>query len=381
MSKMSTSIYLLIALIAVMFLTGLATAQQLPEIDLPPLPAGVEDEGGHDEQSVIDLIDDADTLITKAAIALGIGDTYIAGDNTLYEVTAIKEGLARVANRGLAEMPDVTDAIAPRSGLGAFLSNLFRRGAAQANQGNNGVIGIYHTHSAESYEASSGAAFDTERGDVYEVGEALKAALEAEGFTVVTSERQHLPHDAGAYQRSRRTAAELSSKEPVTLIDLHRDAIPDPNSYRVTVNGQEMTGVRIVVGRQNQNRDANLEYAKRIKAIADEKYSGLVVGIFHAKGNYNQDLGPRMILLEFGTHTTTLEEAKRSTELMAKVLPAAAGMTPGTRQAADEQIGNAASGTIWWILGILGIGTAVWFWINREGIGLGRNRGGDGNEG
>ena len=141
-----------------------------------------------------------------------------------------------------------------------------------------------------------------------------------------------------------------------------------------------MTGVRIVVGKQNQNRDANLEYAKRIKAIADEKFPGLIIGIFHAKGNYNQDLGPRMILLEFGTHTTTLEEAKRSTALMAQVIPAAAGMAPGTKKAADRQIGGAASGTVWWILGILTVGGAVWYWINREGIGLGRRVGGDDGE-
>ena len=76
----------------------------------------------------------------------------------------------------------------------------------------------------------------------------------------------------------------------------------------------------------------NLECAKRIKAIADEKFPSLIIGIFHAKGNYNQDLGPRMILLEFGTHTTTLEEAKRSTALMAQVIPAAAGMRAGNKE-------------------------------------------------
>ncbi len=90
-----------------------------------------------------------------------------------------------------------------------------------------------------------------------------------------------------------------------------------------------MSQIRLVVGRQNQNREANLEYAKRIKAIADEKYPGLVKGIFHAHGNYNQDLGPRMILIEFGTHVTSLEEALRSVRPTAEVVAAAAGLTPG----------------------------------------------------
>lgn len=370
----------LLVLALLLAVASTQSAGQENAIDVPPLPAGIGDEPGHSAEYVVDLLDEAERLITRAAIPLAVGDTYIDRDNTVYEVVAVEQGRVRVESRGKAEMPDVSGE-SPKAGLGAFLVNLFRRGTLQADQGQNeGIIGIYHTHSAESYEPTSGQAFEEERGDVYEVGMALKEALEAEGYRVVLSERQHLPHDAGAYQRSRRTAAELSRENPVTLIDVHRDAVPDPDHYRVNVGGEQMTGVRIVVGKQNQNRDANLEYAKRIKAIADEKFPGLIIGIFHAKGNYNQDLGPRMILLEFGTHTTTLEEAKRSTALMAQVIPAAAGMAPGTKKAADRQIGGAASGTVWWILGILTVGGAVWYWINREGIGLGRRVGGDDGE-
>lgn len=377
MRKMLIGRVFLLSLLLAVGLSG-RTAAQDSLIDIPPLPTGIGDEPGHAAEYVVDLIDEAERLITRAAIPLDVGDTYIDRDNTLFEVVGLEDGKVRVRSQGKAEMPDVRSESETAAGFGAFLANLFRRGTLQADQGRqDGVIGIYHTHSAESYEPTSGDAFEIERGDVYEVGMALKEALEAEGYKVVVSEREHLPHDAGAYQRSRRTAAELSREQPVTLIDVHRDAVPDPEHYRVNVNGEEMTGVRIVVGKQNQNRDANLEYAKRIKAIADEKFPGLVIGIFHAKGNYNQDLGPRMILLEFGTHTTTLEEAKRSTALMAQVIPAAAGMAPGTREAADRQIGSAASGTIWWILGILAVGGGIWYWINREGIGLGRRVGGD----
>lgn len=372
-----------------LFLAGLllaasvpAAAQEgAPALELPPLPAGVGDEPGHDAASVVDLVDEAGRLVTRAAILLDVGDTYIDRDNTLYEVVGLEDGIARVANRGTAEMPDISDAVGRRSGLAAFVSSLLRRSTAQADTKGKGVIGIYHTHTAESYQPTSGSPFE-DPGDIVQVGRALKEALEAEGYTVIASERDHTPHDAGAYQRSRRTAAELSRQNPVTLIDVHRDAIPDPDAYRVTVNGEEMTGVRIVVGKQNQNREANLEYAKRIKAIADEKFPGLITGIFHAKGNYNQDLGPRMILLEFGTHTTTLEEAKRATALMAQVIPAAAGLAPGTKAAADRQIGSAAARTVWWILGILAVTGGIWLWLNREGLGLGKllRPGGGGGE-
>ena len=36
----------------------------------------------------------------------------------------------------------------------------------------------------------------------------------------------HDPHDAMAYDRSRRTAAELLKKNPIALLDIHRDAVP-----------------------------------------------------------------------------------------------------------------------------------------------------------
>lgn len=352
--------------------------------DLPALPAGVGNELGHDINRVLELIDDAGERIARTSLVLDIGDTYINQNNDLYEVVAIEGSQARVASRGQAEMPDVSDAF-PLNKTATFLDQVFRFLPLQADR-SPGTIAIYHSHGAESYEPTSGDAFKEEGGDVLLVGERLKAALEKEGLEVVHSDQLHTPHDAGAYQRSRRTVAELNQEaEPVTMIDVHRDAVPDPNEYRVEVAGEQMTGIRLVVGRQNQNRDANLEYAKRIKAIADEEFPNLITGIFHAQGNYNQDFGPRMILMEFGTHLTSLEEAKKSADLIARVLPAAAGLAPGTGGAADSQIGQAAMSTFWWLLGLAGVGTLAWLWMNREGLGLDKylrrlGSGGDGGD-
>ena len=75
--------------------------------------------------------------------------------------------------------------------------------------------------------------------------------------------------------------------------------------------------IRLVVGRQNQNMQANLDFAKQIKAYYDEKKPGLIKGIFMAKGNYNQDLAPRSILIEVGTHTNSLEAAQNGAAVFA----------------------------------------------------------------
>lgn len=53
----------------------------------------------------------------------------------------------------------------------------------------------------------------------------------------------------------------------------------------------------------------------------DEKCPGLSAGIFMGRGNYNQDLSPRSILVEVGTHTNSKEDAQRGIEMFAQVLP------------------------------------------------------------
>src|SRR5690606_21713655 len=159
------------------------------------------------------------------------------------------------------------------------------------------------------------------------------------------------------------TVRELLEQGAVALIDVHRDAIP-AEMYRTEVAGEEMTKVRLVVGRQNPNREANLELAKRVKALADEQYPGLVKGIFHARGNYNQDVGPRTLLLEFGTHETSLDEAIRSTKFIAEIFPAAAGLASGTGEAASA-IGGAGLRSALWLLLLAGAAVFAYLWINE----------------
>ncbi len=329
--------------------------------------------------------DEAGDVITYTAIAPVVGDTYITADNKLYEVVAVRDDRTVEAEfREEVQLPRVVAAdgrapVAPAAGapgLGwlarniarlPWLGGLFPAWAEEAQARRDergGPIAIYHSHNAESYVPDSGEEFQEPRGDIVEVGRALKDALEQEGYRAIWSDRSHLPHDGGAYQRSRATVRELLEQGAVALIDVHRDAIP-AEQYRDVVAGEQLTKVRLVVGRQNPNREANLELAKRIKAVADERYPGLVKGIFNARGNYNQDVGPRTILMEFGTHETSLEEAIRAARLMAEVYPAAAGLAPGTAEPAGEQIGGAGWRTTLWVLLIAAAGAFGYLWINE----------------
>jgi stage II sporulation protein P len=311
------------------------------------------------------LVDLDGKFVTETALELDLDDIYIAENNDRYVVDRFDGDTVYMRYDGKEKMPVVYD-----SRQNALVATWQWAMQLTNRAGGSKVIGIYQTHSDESYKASSGVESQVPRGDIYQVGKTLADNLKAQGYSVVFSDAVHLPHDGQAYLRSRRTAAEISRQAPTTIIDVHRDAIPNPESYRTQVNGEGMTKVRLVVGRQNQNRATNLEYAKRIKAVADEKYPGLIKGIFHAKGNYNQDLGPRMILLEFGTHTTTLEEAQKSAKLIADIIPAAAGLAPGTARTANAQFGSAGVKTVYWLIGLSLVIAAGWYFLNKEGFWL-----------
>ena len=300
------------------------------------------------------LQDEQGRTITMTGRELDPGDRYIASDNRLYEVGDTQGSIVQVRYVETIELPDI--------------SHLLGAQVGRAKEG-GGVVGIYHTHNAESYVPTSGTdSKDDGEGDILQVGKALADALEEQGITVHWSTNSHLPHDGQAYMRSRRTATELLGENPDTLIDVHRDATP-PEVYETEVEGVPSTKVRLVVGRQNQNREANLEYAKRIKAVGDKMYPGFIEGIFDARGNYNQDLGPKTILLEFGAHTNSLEEAKQAAKVFAKIIPAAAGLTTAERCEAEKQIGLAASRSLGWILGIAAVVVVAFLLISQGRIG------------
>ncbi|MEG0146691.1 MAG: stage II sporulation protein P, partial [Clostridia bacterium] len=261
----------------------------------------------------------------------------IAQDDRLYRVVEVN-GDALSATAELIGYEPVNDAA-------AFA--LFEAARAAPKK----LVSMYSTHSDESYVPTDGSASKTKDAGIYDVGDALKAQLEARGIEVVYSDETFLPHDAGAYRRSRATAEELLKGGPAALLDLHRDGIPDPDEYAKKIDGENATKVRLLVGKSNANASANRAFAKEIKASADKKYPGLIKDIYVGKGNYNQELYPKSLLLEFGTHTLSKERAIQSTEYMADVLNDV--LFGGTAAAATtgQAEGKASGSGIAWLVG------------------------------
>lgn len=206
-------------------------------------------------------------------------------------------------------------------------------------------IGIYHTHSDESYVPTDGASAIPYNGGILKVGDRLTSRLRQDGTRVVHDKTPHDPHDASAYVRSRKTAVRLLRSNPIAILDVHRDGIPDPDFYRRFVAGTSVGQVRLVVGRQNPKMSSNLDFAKRLMTYANRVYPGVVKGIYLGHGNFNQDLLSTALLLECGTHTITRPEAERGVSLLADAIPVVLGLTspqPGFPEMTKPMTGKTA---------------------------------------
>ena len=248
------------------------------------------------------LMDRSGRVLTQRAGRMYAGDGYIAGDDREYRVFAVNDG----EQTAWADPVDAAAAAIPAA-------------KAAGNGGSKKLICMYSTHSDESYVPGDGEASKWQGAGIYDVGDSLKAALEERGIETLYSHETFLPHDADAYTRSRRTAEALLKRGPDALLDIHRDAVP-AGQYETEVEGEDISKVRLFVGRSNQNAAENKAFARRIKAAADEMYPGLVKDIFIGKGNYNQELYPHALLLEFGTHEIEKDKAIEATGYMARVL-------------------------------------------------------------
>ena len=328
---------------------------------LSAIPARAE--GGSTQ--VWTLVDESGQVLTRRAGEMFEGDEYIASDNRLYRITSADSAARTATAQAMGFEP------APQShAVSVFLQSASAEGenaAEKALGDRKKLICMYSTHSDESYIPEDGESSKLKNAGIYDVGNALKDNLQELGIDVIYSEETFHPHDAGAYSRSRVVAKELIEKLPDALIDIHRDGIPK-EEYETEVKGNDTSMVRLFVGRNNPNSAVNREFAKELKAVADEKYPGLIKDIFIGKGNYNQELYPQAILLEFGTHEIEKEKAMDSTRYMATVLSdvlygGSAKAESAAPAPAEEKTSGVASGIIWTVV-IAAIAAAVYAFLS-----------------
>ena len=300
-----------------------------------------------DGDCVYALVGPDGQVLSRRGGRVWAGDEYISGDDGWYRVVSVDDAACTAACEYLG--PATID----KAAFAAF--------AARAEARGNGrkLVAMYSTHSDESYVPEDGAYSKWKGAGIYDVGDRLKQALEARGIEAVYSRETFLPHDADAYTRSRRTAEELLKQNPDALLDIHRDAVP-AEEYETEVNGEDISKVRLFVGRSNQNSAENKAFAQQIKAEADKEYPGLIKDIFIGKGNYNQELYPHALLLEFGTHEIEKEKAEAAADYVAEVLDNVLYGPSAKAEGAKSATGSGAARGIGWVIGLAAAAALVY---------------------
>ncbi len=200
---------------------------------------------------------------------------------------------------------------------------------------------IYHTHTSEAYSKSYTGFYytdmETRTGNrdmsVVAAGEALKAALEAEGFGVVHDVTVNDELYNGSYSRSWEVIQKNLEEYPgiQVTIDLHRDSMTTQEGvkYKPTafVNGRKAAQVMFLAGCDADgswgdfpNWRENLRLILRAQQKVTELYPDLARPLNFSNSKYNMNATPGSMLIEVGTEVNTVSEAEYSGRLLGKAL-------------------------------------------------------------
>ena len=190
---------------------------------------------------------------------------------------------------------------------------------------------IIHTHGTEGYRDSAKTNYRTTEAErnVVAVGKRLAENLNEKGIptlhcTRMFDEKSYI----NAYSYSYSEVSEYLSKYPSIkyVIDVHRDAIPDPNGgYAKLVaekDGTVFAQLMIVVGTNEAGAKhptwiENLACAANLQKKICDTHPTLMRNINLRRASFNQQLCPGYFILEAGNCSATLEEVFNSIDVFA----------------------------------------------------------------
>lgn len=220
-------------------------------------------------------------------ISVEIGDSFITADLEEYEVYEIDGNKAYARKIGNLKIVKTKE-----------LTNAKTLNASNSPQ----TICLYMTHNDESYTPTDGYDSIYGAGGIHDVVKELKDELEKANYNVVLDETLHIPHNSSAYSRSGLTATKLfNTYNPDAQFDIHRDGV-SKSYYYTNQNGENLSKIRIVVGKSNPNYQKNYEFAKTLFATGNSLYPWLFSDIYSGSGHYNQALKETCLLFEMGTY-------------------------------------------------------------------------------
>ncbi len=186
-------------------------------------------------------------------------------------------------------------------------------------------IYIYNSHQTEQFRPSNFAEYSVSP-TVMVASYIMKEKLTEDGLSSIVEERSisdYLKANNKKYiysYEASRSYMESSKQNTPSLkyfIDVHRDSL-SKDKTTTEINGKSYAKILFLIGLENPNYVANLEFTTRINDKINELYPGLSKGIYKKGGEgvngvYNQDFSPYTILVEFGGNENTIDEVFNAT--------------------------------------------------------------------
>lgn len=195
---------------------------------------------------------------------------------------------------------------------------------------------IYHTHSQETFADSD----DDPSTSIVGIGRYLTEILNNK-YKIPTMHHEGV-YDlingkldrSEAYEFAKPEVEQILAENPSieVVIDLHRDGVADTTHLVTEINGKPTAQIMFfnglsrtrvngdLVGMANPYLQDNLAFSLQMKIAAETKYPGFARRNYLRGYKYNMDLMPRMLLIEAGAQTNTVEEMRNAMEVLADLL-------------------------------------------------------------
>lgn len=195
---------------------------------------------------------------------------------------------------------------------------------------------IYHTHSQETFVDSD----NDPSTSIVGIGRYLTEILNNK-YKIPTMHHEGV-YDlingkldrSEAYEFAKPEVEQILAENPSieVVIDLHRDGVADTTHLVTEINGKPTAQIMFfnglsrtrvngdLVGMANPYLQDNLAFSLQMKIAAETKYPGFARRNYLCGYKYNMDLMPRMLLIEAGAQTNTVEEMRNAMEVLADLL-------------------------------------------------------------
>ena len=195
---------------------------------------------------------------------------------------------------------------------------------------------IYHTHSQETFADSD----NDPSTSIVGIGRYLTEILNNK-YKIPTMHHEGV-YDlingkldrSEAYEFAKPEVEQILAENPSieVVIDLHRDGVADTTHLVTEINGKPTAQIMFfnglsrtrvngdLVGMANSYLQDNLAFSLQMKIAAETKYPGFARRNYLRGYKYNMDLMPRMLLIEAGAQTNTVEEMRNAMEVLADLL-------------------------------------------------------------